>query len=89
MVHKWSSYLEIFSLPQVIENFRQYLLPISEQIFYRKQSLDALDQNCEKQTTIGLIAAHFLVHFLAVDLHDCNVKRPENSSWFLFRREIL
>ena len=31
-----------------------------------------------KKTTIGLIAAHFLVHFLAVDLHDCNVKRPEN-----------
>ena len=25
------------------------------------------------KTTIGIIAAHFLVHFLAVDLHDCNV----------------
>ena len=46
---EWRSHLEIFSLPQVTENFKQYLLPISEQIFYRKQSLDALHQNCEKQ----------------------------------------
>ena len=30
------------------------------------------------------IAAHFLVHFLAVDLHDCNVKRPENFLVFTF-----
>ena len=32
-----------------------------------------------------IIAAQFLVHFLAVDLNDCNVKRPENflvfTSW--------
>ena len=31
------------------------------------------------KTTIGLIAAHFFVHFLAFDLHDYNVKRPETS----------
>ena len=41
---------------------------------------------CEK-TTIGLIAAHFLVHFLAVDLHDCDVKRPENFLVFTFAGE--
>ena len=26
IVHEWSSHLKVFSLPQVIENFRQYLL---------------------------------------------------------------
>ena len=36
------------------------------------------------QTTIGLVAVHFLVHFLAVDLHDYNVKRPENFLVFTF-----
>ena len=55
----------------------------SRQIFYRKQSLDALDMNCEKQLTIGLIATLFLVHFLAVDLHDFNVKRPKTSRFSL------
>ena len=38
------------------------------------------------KTTIDLIAAHF-VHFLAVDLHDCNVKRPENFLVFTFYGE--
>ena len=37
-----------------------------------------------KKTTIGLTAAHFLVHFLDVDLHDCNVKRPEIFLVFTF-----
>ena len=36
------------------------------------------------KTTIGLIAVHFLVHFFAVDLHDYNVKRPENFLVFTF-----
>ena len=26
IVHEWSSHLEMLSLPQVIENFKQYLL---------------------------------------------------------------
>ena len=43
--------------------------PSPNRYFTGKQSLDGLDQNCEKQ--------HFLVHFLAADLHDYNVKRPE------------
>ena len=32
------------------------------------------------KTTIGLIAAHFLVHFLAVDLHDCNVNSKHREA---------
>ena len=43
------------------------------------------------KTSTGLIAAHFFVHFLAFDLHDYNVKRPETSSsrfmeemWYMF-----
>ena len=27
IVHEWNGHLEIFSVPQVIENSRQYLLP--------------------------------------------------------------
>ena len=38
---KWNGHLEILSLSQVIENSRPYLLRVSEQIFYRKQSLGA------------------------------------------------
>ena len=33
------------------------------------------------KTIIGLIAAHFFVHFVAVNLHDYNMKRPK-TSWF-------
>ena len=36
------------------------------------------------KTTIGLIAAHFLVLFLAIDLHDCNANHPENFLVFTF-----
>ena len=39
IVYEWNSHLEIFNRPQAVENSRQHLL--SEQIFYRKQSLGA------------------------------------------------
>ena len=43
ILHKWKGHLEIFSLPQVIENSRQFFF--SEQIFYRRQWLGAPDSN--------------------------------------------
>ena len=61
------------------ENSRQNLLLRTD--ILQKTVVAALDVNCEKQLAIGLIAALLLVHFLAVDLHDYNVKRPE-TSWF-------
>ena len=79
IVHEWNDHLEIFS--QVKENSRQNLL-------LRTDILQKTVVGCPWpelwKTTIGLIAAHFLVHFLAVDLHDCNVKRPENFLVFTF-----
>ena len=41
-VHEWNDHLEIFSRPQVIENSLGNIC-VSEQIFYRKQSLGAPD----------------------------------------------
>ena len=41
-VREWNGHLEIFSLLQVIENSRQYLL-LRTDIFDRKQSLSAPD----------------------------------------------
>ena len=46
IVHEWNGHLENFS--QVRKKILGKIC-FSEQIFYRKQSLDALDQNCEKQ----------------------------------------
>ena len=43
IVHEWNGCLEIFSLPQAIENSTQFCF--SKQIFYRKQSLGALEQS--------------------------------------------
>ena len=42
MTYEWNGRLVIFSLPQAVENSREFLL--LEQIFYRKQSLGALDE---------------------------------------------
>ena len=76
IVHEWNGHLENFS--QVKENSRQNLL-------LRTDILQKTVIGCPWpelwKTTIGLIAAHFFVHFLAADLHDYNVKRPE-TSWF-------
>ena len=41
-------------------------------------------QNLLLRTNILQKTADFLVHFLAVELHDCNVKRPENFLVFTF-----
>ena len=46
IVHEWNGHVEIFS--QVRKKILGKIC-FYEQIFYRKQSLDALDQNCEKQ----------------------------------------
>ena len=43
ILRKWKDHLEIFSLPQAIENSRQFFS--SEKIFYRKQWLGAPDSN--------------------------------------------
>ena len=43
ILHKRKDHLEIFSLPQAIENSRQFFS--SEKIFYRKQWLGAPDSN--------------------------------------------
>ena len=76
IVHEWNGDLEIFS--QEEENSRQNLL-------LRTDILQKSVVGCPWpelwKTTIGLIAAHFFVHFLAADLHDYNVKRRE-TSWF-------
>ena len=84
IVHEWNGHLEIFS--QVKENSRQNLL-------LRTDILQKTVVGCPWpelwKTTIGLIAAHFLVHFLAVDLHDCNVKRPENFLVFFSRGNVV
>ena len=65
IVHEWNCHLEIFS--QVKENSRQNLL-------LRTDILQKTVVGCSWpelwKTTIGVIAAHFFVHFLAVDLHD-------------------
>ena len=45
IVHEWNGHLEIFSRVTKILG----KICFSEQIFYRKQSLDALDQSCEKK----------------------------------------
>ena len=61
IVHEWNGHLEIFS--QVKENSRQNLL-------LRTDILQKTVVGCPWpelwKTTIGLIAAHFFVHFLAV-----------------------
>ena len=59
------------------ENSRQNLLLRRD--ILQKSRLMPLTRTVK--TTIGLIAAHFFLHFHAVDLHDLNVKRPE-TSWF-------
>ena len=41
IVHEWNGHLQIFSLPEAIENSKQFYF--SEQIFHRKQSLGAPD----------------------------------------------
>ena len=43
IVHEWNGGLEIFGLPQAIENSRQFCF--SKQIFYRKQSLGAPERS--------------------------------------------
>ena len=49
---EWNGHLEILSLSQVIENSRPYLLRVSEQIFYRKQSLGAPGKISNKNIAI-------------------------------------
>ena len=45
---EWNGHLEILSRSPVIENSRPYLLRVSEQIFYRKQSLGAPGKSSNK-----------------------------------------
>ena len=81
IVHGWNGHLEIFC--QVKETSRQNLL-------LRTDILQKTVVGCPElwKTTIGLIAAHFFVHFLAFDLHDYNVKRPVHvfmeEMWYMF-----
>ena len=48
IVHEWSSHLEMFSLPQVIENFRQHLL-------LRTEILQKAIVGCLLYTSIGYL----------------------------------
>ena len=47
----WKLYMNGMVIQKILAKWKKILGKIcfSEQIFYRKQSLDALDQNCEKQ----------------------------------------
>ena len=76
IVHEWNGHLEIFS--QVKEISRQNLLLQTDILQKTVVGCPWLEL---WETTISLIAAHFFVHFLAVDLYDYNVKRIE-TSWF-------
>ena len=60
----------------------------SEQIFYINSCWLPLMRTVKNNKTIGLITAHCFVHFLAVALHDYNVKRPETSWFSHFKKEM-
>ena len=77
IVHEWNGHLEIFS------QVRKKIL--GKICFSWQKTIVGCPWPERWKTTIGQIAAHFLVHFLAVDLHDCKVKRPQNFLIFTFK----
>ena len=83
IAHEWNGHLEIFSQVKA-ENSGQNLLLLT--VILQKIVVGCPWPELWKRT-IGLIAAQFLVHFLAVELHDYNVKRPETSWFSLFMQE--
>ena len=84
IAHGWNGHLEIFSLVKAESSGQNLLL---RTVILQKTVVGCPWPELWKRT-IGLIAAQFLVHFLAVELHGYNVKRPETSLFSLFMQEF-